>query len=214
MKLQAEKRAGGKPNALRAQGRLPGIVYNRGLNVPISVDTKSFDRIFRSQGTSHVIDLDVDGETHEVLVKSVQMDKRRRVPMHVDFYAVTAGQEVEVAVRIDFVGTPLGAREGGQIDIQRREIEILILPRLIPDNLEVQIGHLEIGDAIHIADVRHLLPSEATVLDDEERTLITVLPPRVIEEEVEEDLDETLEPEVIGRGDDEEDDADAEEDEE
>lgn len=205
MKLLAEKRPVGKehsPKAVRAAGRIPGVVYNAQLNVPISVDYRAFDKAFRSQGTSTIIDLDIEGETHDVLVKAVQMDKRRREPMHVDFYAVTAGQAVEVNLPIEFVGTAAGAKAGGQLDIQRREVLISILPRLIPNHLEIDISHLEIGDSIHIADVASQLPAEATILDEPERTLITILPPRLAEETTESE-EEVTEPEVIGRDDEE-----------
>lgn len=201
MKLLAEKRPVGKehkPKAVRAAGRIPGVVYNTQLNIPISVDYRAFDKAFRSQGTSTIIDLDIDGETHDVLVKAVQMDKRRREPMHVDFYAVTAGQTVEVSLPIDFVGTAVGAKAGGQLDIQRREVLISILPRLIPNNLEVDITNLNIGDSIHIADIASQLPEEATILDETERTLITILPPRLAEETTASE-EEVTEPEVIGR---------------
>ena len=199
MKLEAQRREGGKAVRLRAAGMLPGIVYNRETNLPVAVNTKTFDRVFREQGTSSLIDLDVDGETHQVLVREVQMDKRRRVPLHVDFYAITAGQVVEVYVPIDFQGTSAGAREGGQVDVQRREIHISILPSLIPNHLEVDITALEMGDTLHVRDIVGLLPEEAEVLDDLDQTVIAILAPRAeIEEEVEEEV-EVLEPELIAR---------------
>lgn len=205
MKLEAQRRDGGKAAHLRSQGKLPAIVYNRETNVSVAVDHKTFDRVFREQGTSSLIDLEVDGETHQVLVREVQMDKRKRVPVHVDFYAITAGQVVEVHVPIDFQGTPAGAKEGGQVDIQRREVHISILPSLIPNHLEVDVSGLEMGDTLHIRDIVDLLPPEAEVLDDLDRTIIAVLAPRAeIEEEVEEAV-EVLEPELIAREDEDED---------
>ena len=200
MKLVAEKRTPGKADAVRKTGHLPGVVYNKETNIPVSLETRAFDKAFRSQGTSNIIDLEIDGESHDVLVRAVQMNKRRREPIHVDFYAVTAGQVVEVAVVIDFVGTPAGAKQGGQVDIQRRDVRINILPRLIPNNLEVDVSGLEIGDAIHISDVLSLLPSEAELLDEPERTLIAVLAPRAVEEEPTDET-EVTQPEVIGQDD-------------
>lgn len=208
MKLQAEKRTPGRSRELRAQGRLPALMYNKELNVPVSVDLKAFDKAFRSQGTASLIDLEIDGEVHSVLVKQVQMSKRRRVPEHVDFYAVTANQPVEVGVPVEFVGTAVGVREGGQLDVQRREVRISVLPRLIPAHLEVDISQLAIGGSVHVGDVVSLLPSEARVLDDLELALVAVVPPRV--SEVAEEAADEAEPEVIGRGADEED-ADEEE---
>lgn len=202
MKLPATKRTPGKASTLRLAGQMPAVVYNRELNIPIAVDLKSFDRVFRAQGTSSIIDLEVDGENHEVLVKQVQMDKRKRVPVHADFYAVTAGQLVDVHIPIEFVGTAAGAREGGQLDVQRREVHISVLPRLIPQHLMVDISALGIGDSLHVSDLKSYLPAEAEILDDLELTLVAVVPPRVAEEAVAEVA--ATEPEVIAKGKEEE----------
>ncbi len=200
MNLEAKTRSTGTADALRREGRLPGVVYNRELNVPVSVDTKAFDKVFRVRGLSSIIDLDVDGTLHAVLVKAVQMDKRRRIPQHVDFYAITEGQEVEVHVPVDFHGTPIGVKEGGMLDVHRREVGISVMPRLIPNHLELDISAMGIGDSLHISDVAAQLPPEATILDELELTLITVVPPRLIEEEPEEAEELSAEPEVIGHG--------------
>ncbi|MFO7544448.1 MAG: 50S ribosomal protein L25 [Trueperaceae bacterium] len=200
MILQAEKRTPGSSAALRRAGRLPAVVYNRETNELLSVDTRDFDKAFRAQGTSSLITLELDGEPTAVLVKQVQMDKRRREPMHVDFYAITEGQVVDVHVPIELVGTPAGVREGGQLDVQRREVHISILPRLIPNHVELDISGLAIGDSLHVADVLSVLPPEARILDEENLTIVAVVPPRVAEEELEVAEEEAVEPEVVGRG--------------
>ncbi|MCH2666753.1 MAG: 50S ribosomal protein L25 [Deinococcales bacterium] len=202
MELKGEIRTPGKAGSLRQAGRLPGIIYNKDLNLTISVDLRTFDRAFRDNGTANLIDLEVDGKTHPVLIKAVQMDKRLRRPSHVDFFAVTAGQAVTVSVPLDYVGTSVGVAEGGQLDIARRELQLNVLPRLIPSQIEVDISELNIGDSVHINDLASsLFPEGAEVVDDGDLTLITVVPPRV--EEVEEpvsEFDAEAEPEVIGRG--------------
>ncbi|UCH26794.1 MAG: 50S ribosomal protein L25 [Trueperaceae bacterium] len=200
MRLEAEQRTAGKTSALRRKGRLPGIIYNKKINVPISVELRAFDRIFRSQGTSSIIDLEIAGEDYPVLVKAVQMDKRHRLPLHVDFFAITADQPVDINVPLDFVGTAAGSREGGLVDMQRREIHISVLPRFIPEHIKVDVSELAIGDSIHIRDIMGLFPAEATILDDEDLTVVTVLAPRaVVADEVAEE-EEEIEPEVISKG--------------
>lgn len=198
MRVSAQKRTPGNATDLIKAGRLPGVVYNKETNISVSLELREFDKAFRSQGTSNVINLDIDGDEHDVLVRAVQMDKRRRQPIHIDFFAVSANQPVEVAVPFDFVGSALGAKEGGQTDIQRREVRIRILPRFIPkEHLEVDISALAINDALHLSDVIGQLPSEAEVLDNPEETIIAILPPRV-EEPAEPVEAEAAEPEVIG----------------
>jgi large subunit ribosomal protein L25 len=200
MELAAQKRSAGKANALRREGHIPGIVYNKELNIPISVELRAFDKVFRTQGTSSIIDLSIAGdETREVLVKAVQMDKRRRIPQHVDFYAVTAGQAVEVNVHIEFEGTPQGVKDGGLLDIQKREVLISILPRLIPHHVELDISKLLIGNSLHLSDVVGNLPAEAKVLDDLNTTVVAVVPPRA-EPTPEVAAAAPTEPEVISKG--------------
>ena len=197
MKLAAEKRDAEKVSALRSAGRIPAVVYNRELNVPISVNTREFDKVFREAGSGTLIDLDLGKEKHSVLVKAVQMNKRRREPQHVDFYAVTAGQKVQVGVNIILEGTPVGVREGGNLDVQRREVVISVEPRLIPNQLEVDVSELAIGDSLHIADIAKLLPAEADLVDSPELTICAVVAPRVADE-AEETADEAAEPELVG----------------
>ncbi|HEX7022838.1 MAG TPA: 50S ribosomal protein L25 [Trueperaceae bacterium] len=201
MKLEAQRRTA-KAATLRQQGHIPAMVYNKTINIPVSVELRAFDKAFRSQGTSSIIDLDIEGDNHEVLVKEVQMDKRRRLPLHVDFYAVTAGQAVQVHVPLEYTGKAIGTREGGLLDVHRRELYISVIPRLIPNHLEVDVSALGIGDSIHIRDIAGLLPAEAEILDDQDLTLVTVAAPRVAEEV--EEAAEAAEPEVIGRGEEEE----------
>lgn len=200
MILAASKRDAGKASALRSAGRIPAVVYNRDINIPVSVKLREFDRVFREAGSGTLIRLDLGSEKINVLVRAVQMNKRRREPMHVDFYAVTAGQKVEVGVDIELEGTPQGVRDGGNLDVQRREVLILIEPHLIPGALSIDVSDLAIGDSIHVSDLVALLPAEAELVDSEELSICTVVPPRLAEEE-EEDTETPDEPEVIGEGD-------------
>lgn len=200
MKLEATVREAGSAAALRSQGRLPAVVYNQKLNLSVSLDARAFDKVFRSQGTSNLIDLEVDGETHSVLVKAVQMNKRSRAAVHVDFYAVTAGQKVSLYVPIELSGSAAGVKEGGQLDVQRREVHINVLPRLIPEHVVLDVSALGVGDSLHVSDLLAVLPAEAEVLDDLELAIVTVVPPRLaVEDEETVDADDA-EPEVIGHG--------------
>lgn len=202
MKLAAEKRGKGGLRELRRNGRLPAVIYNREINMSVSIETRAFDKAFRTAGNSSLIDLDIAGDVHSVIVKQVQMDKRRREPMHVDFYAVSANEAIQVPVPVEYVGNPVGVRDGGQLHVQRREVLISVLPRDIPAHIELDVSALEIGESLHVADIVDKLPATAEVLDDLDLALVAVVPPRVAEEE-EEGL-EAAEPQVVGEVDEDE----------
>ena len=78
MRVSAQKRTIGRASDLVKAGRLPGIVYNKETNIPVSLELREFDKAFRSQGTASIINLDIDGDTHDVLVKAVQAARRTR----------------------------------------------------------------------------------------------------------------------------------------
>lgn len=190
MNLSARSRTTDRPNALRQEGWLPAIVYNADLNMKVAVETKAFDRVFRAQGLASLIDLDVDGDVHQVLVKAVQMDKRKRVPMHVDFFAITRGQKLNVAVPVELVGTSAGQRAGGQLDVKRREVTLSVLPSQIPSAIQLDISDLEIGSSLHVSDVKPLLPAGAEIVDDEGLTLVAVVASRVAASPTSDSVDE------------------------
>jgi len=134
----------------------------------------------------------------------VQMDKRRRVPQHIDFYAITAGQKVTMNIAVEFAGTPVGATEGGQLDVQKREVAVSIQPHLVPEHLVLDVSALRIGDSLHVRDLVSLLPTDTEIIDDLDLAVVAVVPPRVA---VEDEAAETAaEPAVIGKGEDEADD--------
>jgi ribosomal protein L25 (general stress protein Ctc) len=171
---------------LRRAGQLPAVVYNRHLNQPISVDLKAFDRVFRNQGTSSVIDLEVDGEVTPVLVKAVQMDKRRRQPQHVDFYAVTANQPVAVHVPIEFVGVAIGTRRAASSTSSAARSTSASCRGSSPTTSRArrQRAHdRRLAARARPAGVR--CRPRPTVLDDLDLAVVAVVPPRVAVEDEE-----------------------------
>ena len=83
MELKAVKREG-----KAGEGLIAAVAYNKGNNVKLAVDAKAFDRAFRQVSTKDAIQLDVDGNVLNVKVQEVQIDKRRRTPIHIDFIIV------------------------------------------------------------------------------------------------------------------------------
>ena len=201
-KLKAYYRESGKPKVLRREGKLPGIMYNKNVNKKLYVHLGEFDKVFRSAGVHHVITLELpDGETVDTVVRQVQLDKRRRRPEHVDFYVLTKGQTLDMYVNLKFVGEAKGVKLGGVLSTALTDLEVRVLPRNIPDFIEVDVSDLEIGDALHASDLT--LPEGVELLTDPEAVVATVVPPEDIEKleaEAAEVEDVEAEPELIKRG--------------
>ncbi|GGK38365.1 50S ribosomal protein L25 [Deinococcus malanensis] len=182
MELNAKPR---KSQEKLAEGLIPAVAYNKEKNVSFTLDRKAFDRAFRQQSTTGLFDIAVEGgETFPALVKTVQMDKRRRRPIHVDFYMVTYGEPIEVSVPVHTTGKSQGEIMGGLVDIVLHNLSIVAPgPRRIPQELTVDVSRLNIGDHVTAGDVK--LPEGCKLAVAEDSVVISVLPPRMTAEEAE-----------------------------
>jgi large subunit ribosomal protein L25 len=182
MELKATQR---KTREALETGLIPAVAYNKDHNVSFAIDKKAFDRAFRQVGVSGLFDITIEGgETFPALVKAVQMDKRRRVPMHVDFLMVTYGEPVEVNVPVHTTGRAQGEVQGGMVDIVVHNLAIIAPgPRRIPAELSIDVSRLNIGDHVTASQVK--LPDGVKLAADPELVLISVLPPRLSAEEAE-----------------------------
>lgn len=183
--LTAERRTGAGSSAarrLRTQGRVPAVLYGHGRETePLSLSQKELERALHGIAAgSTVFDLTIDGKTVKALIRELQRHPIRPGFVHVDFYEIHAGEKVTLSVPVHVVGTAEGVRNaGGVLDQVLREIEIEVLPQHIPERVELDVTSLGIGKSLHVRDIRI---ENATILNDAEDTVCTVVPPRVEEE--------------------------------
>ncbi|HJU86375.1 MAG TPA: 50S ribosomal protein L25/general stress protein Ctc [Gemmatimonadota bacterium] len=195
-----EGRGKGAARQTRREGRIPGVLYGHGEDsVPLSVDANELQRLVHTISIENtIVDLDLgSGEPYKVLIRELQRHPFRDEFVHIDFFHVAMDEQIQVEVPIVLVGTPTGVKnKGGVLDHQLRELEVFCLPGSIPEKIELEVSHLDIGDSIHVSDIQ--LP-DVEILTDLDRSVVAVLAPTVIE--VEEAAEEApTEPEVIGRG--------------
>jgi large subunit ribosomal protein L25 len=186
--LAVEPRAGnGKGHArkLRAAGRIPAVCYAPGsAATAIQLDPKALDRLLlkSSAGMNTLIDLSgggLDGKV--VLVKELQRDPVTSVLLHADLFAVDIDKPIEVKVPVRIVGTPTGVTFGGGIlDFPLREIEVLCLPRAIPEDLPIDVAALQVGDSIHVREIA--LPAGVELISDPDLSVVSVVLPSKEEE--------------------------------
>jgi len=144
-----------------------------------------------------VFDVAIEGASVPALVREVQRHPSKAHILHVDFYEIRAGETLTLEVPIHIVGSPDGVRNGGGVlDQVLREVEIRVLPRNIPERLELDVTALRVGQSLHVRDLQI---TDAEILAEPGTTVCTVIAPRVEEEVVvpEEVEEEVTEPELI-----------------
>jgi large subunit ribosomal protein L25 len=197
-RIKAQTRGNEKPAALRDAGKLPGVVYNRSENYKIMVDLKEFNKVFMAAGIHHVITLELDnGKTVDTLVRQINLDKRRRRPEHVDFYALS-DEPVLMWIPVKIVGTAQGVREGGVLQLVNTDVQVKVSPKAIPPHIEVNVSNLRIGDSIH-ADELSLPPGVKLAMNPRD-TIVAIVPPEDADKLTAEAAATPAEVEVIKKG--------------
>ena len=208
----------GAARTLRSQGQVPAVIYGHGRDPqPLTLNARDLDRMLSHiQAESTVIEVTVGGATAKTLIREIQRHPIKRQILHVDFQALVAGEKVIVSIPIVLIGVPEGVRlDGGVLDQTLRELEIEVDPSNIPDRSELDVTSMVIGDSKHVSDLS--LPPGVEGQNDPETSVAVVAAPRAVIEEtpvvaeaVEGEAGAVAEPEVIGRGKEEEEGEEAE----
>jgi large subunit ribosomal protein L25 len=200
--LGAERRSEsgkGAARQLRLKGRIPAVIYGHGREPEsLSLSGPEVERALTGiAAESTLFDLAIDGTPVKVLIREIQRHPYRPEILHVDFYEIHAGEKLTLEVPIHLTGSPDGVRNaGGVLDQVLRELEIRVLPADIPERIEIDVTDLRVGASLHVSDLQ--IPN-AEILTDAETTVCTVVPPRIEAEEVVAAAapEETVEPELI-----------------
>ena len=185
---------------IRTTGRVPCILYGvEKDSVSLTVNRKEFEKLMSE--TRSVFVVDFKEKQQRSVVKEIQYHPVRGEIIHVDLLRVKAGQEINVSVPLKFSGESPGVKVGGVFQELKTDLDITCLPKYMPNDIEIDISELNIGDSIHVSDLQL---DNITVKNDPSTSLCPVVPPRKIEEvepetdeELEEEEEETAEPEVI-----------------
>jgi len=188
--VEKRERTGTKSlKALREEGFLPGVVYGKKeKNTPIKLSLRDFSKTFKSAGESAIIQLKGLGEDMDVLVQDVDLEPVKGGVRHVDFYAIERGKKLTVSVPLEFVGVAPAVKDLGGILVKVvHELEIEVLPRDLPQNIEVDVSSIvDFDTSLHVGDLK--LPEGVVATADAEEVVASA------NEAVEEIFEE---PEVI-----------------
>ncbi|MCX8094715.1 MAG: 50S ribosomal protein L25 [Caldisericia bacterium] len=170
---------------LRTNSLVPGIIYGEGLNenLPISIFKKDLIKLLklkREEDFLVEIEVNEDKSKYVALIKDEQYHPVTDDIIHIDFHSVSLEKEIVAKIPIHFVGEPKGVKEGGVLYKALHELEIEAKPLDLPSFIEVYISELEIGDSIHIEDLK--IPPNVKILHEPFETVVSVT---TVEEEVE-----------------------------
>ncbi|MGH2730998.1 MAG: 50S ribosomal protein L25/general stress protein Ctc [Actinomycetota bacterium] len=168
----------------RASGKVPGILYGRGLDpVPLEVDRREFVHALHTDaGMNVLLDIEVDGTNTLALTRELQRDPVRGTLLHADFVKVDRTQAIEIDVPVNIIGEAPGQKEGGVLEQPLHQVEVRCLPTDVPESVEADISGLAIGDSLRVSDLA--VGRDFEILNDPDAVVVSIAAP-ISEEQLE-----------------------------
>jgi large subunit ribosomal protein L25 len=154
-----ELKGTGASRRLRRAGKVPGIVYG-GSAAPMQIELDHnalFHALRKEAFHSSVLTLDVDGAKEPVVLRATQWHPYKQQVLHIDFQRVDSTHKIHVKVPLHFVNadTAPGVKTGGgKVTHVMTEVDVTCLPGNLPEFIEVDMGNMQVGDAIHVLDLK------------------------------------------------------------
>lgn len=199
--LKAEKRD--LQQKLDPNFYVPGVLYGKKIeNINLKVKKNEFEKAWEEAGESNLIDLKInDSESVKVIIKDVQYEPVKYIPIHVDFYQVNMKEKITTEIPLEFVGEAKAVKElGGLLMKYTDVVEVKCLPGDLLDHIDVDISSLNgFEDSIHMKDLK--LPESMELLRDPEEIVVNVIAPKtddqIAQEEEKEKTDSEKAKELI-----------------
>jgi large subunit ribosomal protein L25 len=157
---------------LRKEGMIPGVLYGKTNKAFVVGERELRAALTGPAGLNGIVDVVIDGQKtpHHAVLKDYQQHPIRGTITHVDFHEVRLDQPIHATVLIHLVGEAPGSKVGGVVQQVARELNVEALPADVPEYVEVDLGGLDVGDALRLQDVPPV--PGVKFLDDPAETVI------------------------------------------
>lgn len=185
-------------NQLRKKGIIPGIYYGNGVeNIHLAASELDLRPIIYTT-ESRIVNLKLrdEGSVFNCILKDVQFHPVTDKPIHFDLIAIKEGETITIEVSVHLLGNAQGVRDGGSLQHMLHKLELECLPTNIPSHIDVDVSNLNINDSIKVSDLKI---ENVKILNDENASIVAVVPPTVEKEVVAETTEGPAEPEVISK---------------
>ena len=176
LKAQARTLQGsGASRRLRRAGKVPGIIYG-GEAAPQAIEIDHNELLLdmkKEAFHASILNIVLGGKKQQVLLRDTQMHAYKPQILHVDFQRVTATEELHLMVPLHFINedsAPGVKLSGGLVNRVLTEVDVQCLPRNLPEFIEVDVGALEVGESIHLSELK--LPKGVKLTHEDDNSLV------------------------------------------
>ncbi len=143
----------GATRQIRSQGSVPAVIYGGAKEINFSAPMPIFKKLVYTPNFQ-LVNIKVDGNSYNCIMKDLQFDKVTDELIHVDFLELVEGKKLIASIPIKFTGTAKGVRAGGRFVPKIKSLKVKTLPKDLKEEIEVSIKDLEINGNIRVEDVK------------------------------------------------------------
>ena len=177
---------------LRDEGSVPSVVYGGKKQIHFHSPMILFRDLIYTPGANFV-KLNIEGEIKNAILQDIQFHPVSEIILHADFLELSENKKIKMEIPVKFLGNSPGVLQGGKILTRIRKLSILAYPKNMPEFIEIDISHLELGKSIKVEEI---LSEQYEILNSPLVNIVSVNIPRVtIEEEEEVEVEEEEETE-------------------
>jgi large subunit ribosomal protein L25 len=175
IKVTARKNLGRKQSqALRFDKHVPCVLYGGKENIHFSAHENTFKNIIYTN-IVYLINIDVDGQHHQAVLKEIQFHPVTDRILHIDFVEISPNKPAVVSIPVNITGTAVGVTEGGKMRQRKRYVRVKGLISDIPDFIEIDISNLSIGQSVLSGDLSY---DKFEILEPKRAAVVSVISSR------------------------------------
>ena len=153
LKASLRKELGKKAaKEIRKNGMIPCVLYGGKDHIDFQTESKAFKNVIYTPDV-YVVNVDIEGDVHQAVIKELQMHPTSDEPVHVDFLEISDDKPIVIDMPLKTSGSSIGVREGGKLAIEKRKIRLKGLVKDIPDVVVLDISTLGVGRSIKAGDI-------------------------------------------------------------
>ncbi len=173
--LKAEKRSMDvKAKRLRREGYVTGNVFGKRIegSIPVKIERNALERFLKTSGKGSRVQLDVDGENMDVLIKEIDINHLKNEVVEIDFQALVSGEMIHSVAEIILLNHDKVAE--GIVEQHLNEISYRALPSALVEKVEVDVAEMKVGDSIKVKDLPIASDKDVHLMTDPEAVVVSV----------------------------------------
>lgn len=137
---------------LRSEEKVPCVLYGMEKNIHFATNAADLQKLIYTPNV-YLVNLTIDGKVYQAIKQDIQYHPVTDEPLHIDFLKVSDDKLVKVNIPVKTKGFAKGIRAGGRLQVEKRNLTVLALPKDLPDSITIDVTNLDLGETLRVVDI-------------------------------------------------------------